>query len=111
MNNVCGTRFQTKGTHVKWYYPWGFASISKESQVAASMFTNVAQKIGRVYLGFRAKTTDTHSDSEPQSLSSGDEPSTDTEDDDEIERLAREAGIIVRDDVTSDIDTDMDLDV
>ena len=93
VNEVYGARYQTKRAHVKWYYPWGFASISRESQVAAIMFTKIAQKIGRVYPGFRSKTAATQSDNETQSLSPDDEPSSDKEDDDVVKRLVEEAGL------------------
>ena len=57
------------------------------------MFTKIAQKIGRVYPGFRSKTAAIQSDSETQSLSPDDEPSSDKEDDDVVKRLIEEAGL------------------
>ena len=63
-------QFQTKGSHRKWYYPWAFAAIPQYPRVASIMYSNVAQKIGRVYPGFTAKSNAVLSDSDPQSVSS-----------------------------------------
>ena len=45
VNTVHNTNFQTKGCHIKWYYPWAFAPIAKDDEVAARMFYNIAQKV------------------------------------------------------------------
>ena len=75
VNSAYATKFQTKGTHQKWYYPWGFAVIPRSETVTATMYTNICQKIGLVYPGYKAKSRSIHSDSDPQSISDEDKPS------------------------------------
>ena len=83
VNTVYQTNFYTKVCHNKWYYPWAVPSnFTADDAVRSKIYSNLADRFGSVYAGFRPKTQELHSDSETGKVSSAD----DTGDEDEVER-------------------------
>ena len=75
VNHVLGSRFKTKGTHQKFYYPWRFPTLPEANFVAARMRNTMCFLFGQMYEGFCPKTQPCLSDSEAAVLSSTDDGS------------------------------------
>ena len=77
------TNFHTKGGHNKWYYPWAVPScFAADKAVTSEIYSNLADRFGSFYAGFRPKTQRLDSDSETGKISSA----VDTWDEDGVER-------------------------
>ena len=97
VNTVYQTNFHTKGCHNKWYYPWAVpSSFAADKAVTSEIYSNLADRFGSVYAGFRSKTQRLDSDSEAAQISSAD----DTRDEDEVGRKKTEDSLsVLRDSV------------
>lgn len=92
VNIVYQTNFHIKGCHNKWYYPWTVpSSFAADKAVTSEIYSNLADRFGSVYAGFRPKTQRLDSDSETGKLSSAD----DTRDEDGVERRKYKDSILI----------------
>ena len=74
VNTVYQTNFHTQGCHNKWYYPWAVPSrFAADKAVTSEIYSNLADRFGSVYAGFRPKTQRFESDSETGKMSSDDD--------------------------------------
>lgn len=85
VNSVHQTNFHTNGCHNKWYYPWAVpSSLAADQAVTSEIYSNLADRFGSVYPGFRPETQGLDSDSERAKTSSGDDTRIENEEDDNI---------------------------
>ena len=85
VNTVHQTNFHTNGCHNKWYYPWAVpSSLAADQAVTSEIYSNLADRFGSVYAGFRPETQGLDSDSERGKISSADDTGNENEEDDNI---------------------------